>query len=85
MRGELGVGVVALNGLSMGNPLIDDRSAKTLMLPKVRVGVAADYLITPNIAATIAPFAFAYSPANDALYGGSLSEIDVLVGIGYRQ
>lgn len=85
VRGELGGGVVALSGLEMGNPIVGDRSAKSFTLPNIRIGVAADYLITPNIAATIAPFAFAYSPANDALYGGSLREIDVLVGIGYRQ
>ncbi|MBV8757795.1 MAG: tetratricopeptide repeat protein [Deltaproteobacteria bacterium] len=85
VRGELGGGIVQLGGLEMGNPLVTDRSAKSFTLPNVRVGVAADYLITKNIVATVAPFTIGYSPGNSSLYGGSLLEIDVLVGIGYRQ
>lgn len=85
IRGELGGGIVQLGGLEMGNPLVTDRSAKSFTLPNVRVGVAADYLITQNLVATVAPFAFGYSPGTSSLYGGALREIDVLVGIGYRQ
>lgn len=85
LRGELGGGIVQLGGLEMGNPLVTDRSAKSFTLPNVRFGVAADYLVTPNLVATIAPFAIGYSPGNSSLYDGSLREIDVLVGIGYRQ
>jgi len=84
LRGELGAGVVALSGLEMGNPLVDDRSAKSFTLLSVRAGVAADFLITPNFAATLAP-GFAFSPGSSGLYGGSLREIDVLAGLEYRR
>ncbi|HUS33113.1 MAG TPA: hypothetical protein VMZ53_31645, partial [Kofleriaceae bacterium] len=83
LRGELGVGVVALGGLEMGNPLTTDGSAKSFTLLSVRAGVAADYEITPNIVATLQPFAFAFSPKGDGI--GALREIDVLVGLGYRK
>lgn len=84
VRGELGGGIVQLGGLEMGNPLVTDRSAKSFTLPNVRFSAAVDYLITPNVIATVAP-AIGYSPGNSSLYGGSLLEIDVLAGIGYRQ
>lgn len=85
LRGDVGGGIVALGGLVMGNPISVDYSAKSFTLPSVRVGVAADYLFTSNLAATVSPFAFAYSPGADGMYGDSLREIDVLVGLAYRQ
>jgi hypothetical protein len=85
IRAELGGGIVSLGGLAMGNPLVTDRSAKSFTLPNGRIAIAAEYLITPNVVATLAPIAFGYSPGTTGLYGGSLQEIDVLVGIGYRQ
>ena len=85
LRGELGLGLVMLSGLEMGNPIVDDRSPQSFTLPSFRFGVSADYLITPNIAATLAPFGIAFSPGADGMYGDSLREINVLVGVGYRQ
>lgn len=83
LRGELGVGVVALRGLEMGNPITTDGSAKAATRLNVRVGVAADYEITPNIVATLQPFAFAFSPGGGKI--DALREIDILVGVGYRK
>lgn len=85
LRGELGAGITYLGGLVAGNPITEMRDARSFTLPTVRVGVAVDYAIASNIVATIAPFAFSFSPADDALHGGSLREINVLVGVGYRQ
>lgn len=85
LRGQLGVGVVSLSGLAMGNPITTDRTAGSFTLLNVRVGVAADYAITQNIVATLQPFALAYSPGADGMYADSLREIDVLLGVGYRQ
>lgn len=85
LRGSVGLGIVALAGLEMGNPLTTDRSAQSFTLFNVRLGVAADFAITDNIVATVQPFAIAYSPGADGMYADSLREIDVLVGVGYRQ
>jgi hypothetical protein len=85
LRGELGLGILSLSGLAMGNPLTTDRSAGSFTLFNVRFGVAADYEITPNIVATVQPFAIAYSPGSSGMYADSLREIDVLFGVGYRK
>jgi hypothetical protein len=85
LRGELGLGVVNLGGLGEGNPLSAMRQATSINLPSFRFGVAAEYLIGPNLAAYVSPFGFAFSPGNAKLYGNNLREIDVLFGIGYRQ
>jgi hypothetical protein len=84
VRGDLGLGIVSLAGLAMGNPITETQEAGSFTLPSFRFGVAADVLITPNIAATISPFGFSYSPGADGMYADSLSAIEVLVGLGYR-
>ena len=52
----------------------------------LRIGVSGDYAITPNVIATIAPFAFSYSPPKAGLRDDikSITAIDFMVGIGYR-
>jgi hypothetical protein len=61
-----------------------------ISMAHVRVGVSADYAITPNIIATLAPFTFSYSPGKEGLQtvdGGKIEKItaiDFMVGIGYR-
>ena len=52
----------------------------------VRVGVSADYAFTPNLLATVTPFAFSYSPAKSGLVDSvkSFTAIDFMVGLGYR-
>jgi hypothetical protein len=82
VRGELGLGVVMLGGLVDGNPLSTTRASASYTLPNVRVGAAADYAITPNILATVSP-AFGYSPGASGMYASSLTELDLVVGVGY--
>jgi hypothetical protein len=83
LRGELGVGVVALGGLKMGNPITTDGSEKSFTLLSVRAGVAADYEITKNVVATVQPFAIAFSPGGDGI--DSLRAIEILLGVGFRK
>jgi hypothetical protein len=88
VRGDLGVGVLAFSGLDQGNPFTANGAGTTgaLGMFHVRIGVSADYLITPNLSATLTPFAFGYSPAKSGLRDdiGSITSIDFLVGLGYR-
>ena len=48
-------------------------------------GVAAEYAITPNLVATVAPFSFGFSQAPEGLVISSLTEIDVLAGLAWRR
>jgi hypothetical protein len=85
LRAELGFGIASLSGLSDGNPITTTREAGSFTLPSFRFGVGADYLITPNLTATVSPFGLAFSPGKTGMYPDSIREIDVLFGIGYRQ
>jgi len=89
LRGDLGIGVNALGGISdMGNPFTQNGAGTTgaLGMLAVRVGVAADYAVTPNVLITVAPIAFTYSPAKDGLRSDikSLTRLDFMLGVGYR-
>lgn len=84
VRGALGLGIVSLGGLKDGNPFAEDRAAASYTMLNVRFGVSAEYAITPNIVATLAPFSFGFSPAPEEAHMDSLTEIDVHVGVGYR-
>jgi len=84
LRGDLGLGFVMLRGLVEGNPFIASGYAGSVTLFSLRVGVAAEYAITPNVSATLAPLSLAFSPVPDELLLGSIMELDVLFGIGYR-
>lgn len=85
IRGDLGFGITSLSGLEAGNPISTSREAGSFTLPSIRLGVAADYELAPNIAATVSPLSLAFSPGADGMYASSLREIDIVVGIGYRQ
>lgn len=85
LRGHIGAGIISLSGLEAGNPIVVGHQAGSFMLSSVALGVAADYEITPNIVATVSPLNLAVSPGTDGMYAGSLREIDMVVGIGYRQ
>jgi hypothetical protein len=85
VRGDLGFGIVSLSGLEAGNPISLNHEAGSFTLPSIRFGVAADYELAPNIAATVSPLSLAFSPGADGMYASSLREIDIIVGIGYRQ
>jgi opacity protein-like surface antigen len=84
VRGDAGIGVAMLRGLVDGNPFTDTRKAGTFTMPSFRVGVAAEYAITPNLVATVAPLSIGFSPAPNELFISSLAQFDVLVGLGYR-
>jgi len=85
LRGDLGFGIVSLSGLEAGNPISTNHEADSFMLPSIRLGVAADYELAPNLAATVSPLSLAFSPGADRMYASSLREIDIVIGIGYRQ
>jgi hypothetical protein len=85
LRGELGLGMVSLSGLEAGNPLSSDTRAATFTLPSVAVGIAADFSLATNLTATLSPFNLTFSRGADGMYASSLREIDIVVGIGYRQ
>ena len=84
VRGDAGLGVLLLRGLGTGNALTDDAAAGAFTMPSLRVGVAAEYAVTPNLVATVAPIGVGFSPASDRLAFRSLTQLDVLVGLGYR-
>jgi hypothetical protein len=89
LRGDLGVGILMFGGVSE-SPFTDFApTTGTLTMPHVRIGVSADYAITNNVVATIAPFAFSFSPGKDGLRAegediSSITSIDFMVGVGYR-
>jgi len=86
VRGELGAGGLFFLGASE-SPFTDNQvTTGALGMAHVRVGVSADYAVTPNLVLTATPFAFSYSPPKEGLREDidSLSEIDFMVGLGYR-
>lgn len=89
LRGELGLGLLLFSGVSE-SPFTDfAETTGTLSMPLVRLGISADFALTPNVIATVAPFAFQYSPGKDGLRAegkdiSSITAIDFMVGVGYR-
>jgi hypothetical protein len=89
VRADAGVGVLILGGISEMNNPFTDMGAPTsgaLSMLAVRGAVSGDYAITPNIYATLVPFAFTYSPPKDGLRTDikSITRMDFMVGVGYR-
>jgi hypothetical protein len=84
LRGDLGLGVAMLGGLVDGNPWTEDRQAASFTLLSFRIGAAIDYAFTPNILATLSPVGLAISPGADGMYADTLTEFNVLLGLGYR-
>ena len=88
LRGDLGLGLLSFSGLEMGNPFTEDSQGTTGALTSFafRFGVSADYEITKNLVATVAPFAFTYSPAKTGLRSdiSAITKIELMVGVGYR-
>jgi len=85
-RAEVGVGGLFFLGASE-SPFTDNQETTgALGMAHVRVGISADYAVTPNLVITAAPFAFSYSPPKEGLRSDieSLNEIDFMVGLGYR-
>jgi hypothetical protein len=84
LRGDLGVGVAMLSGLAEGNPFTDSRQAASFTMPSLRFGVSADYAITRNLIVTLAPMSVGLTLVPEDLFIGSLTELDVLLGLGYQ-
>jgi hypothetical protein len=85
LRGELGLGIISLSGLEAGNPISSDSRARSFTMPNVAIGVAADYALATNLSATVSPLNLTFSRGVDGMYASSMREIDIIVGIGYRQ
>jgi tetratricopeptide (TPR) repeat protein len=86
LRAELGAGGLFFLGASE-SPFTDNQETTgALGMAHVRVGVSADYAVTPNLVVTVTPFAFSYSPPKEGLREDieSLNEIDFMAGLGYR-
>jgi len=89
VRGDLGVGALIFSGMGdPGNPFTNNGAPTTgaLGMLAVRAAVSGDYAITPNLIATLVPFAFEYSPAKSGLRDDikSIMSIDIMLGVGYR-
>jgi hypothetical protein len=70
-----------------GSPFTNGaETSGALSMLHLRVGVSADYAITPNFIATLAPIAFSYSPAKTGLRDDikSIRALDFMLGFGYR-
>lgn len=85
-RVEVGVGGLFFIGASESPFTNNQQTTGALGMAHVRVGISADYAVTPNLVITAAPFAFSYSPPKEGLSEDieSLNEIDFMVGLGYR-
>ena len=89
LRGDLGAGLLLFSGVSE-SPFTDfAETTGTLSMPHVRIGVSGDYAITPNVIATLTPFAFSFSPGKEGLRVegkdiSAITSIDFMVGVGYR-
>lgn len=86
LRADAGVGVLFFGGIS-NSPFTDNQpTTGALSMFHLRVGVSAEYAITPNVLATLTPFTFSYSPAKTGLRSdiSSITAIDLMLGVGYR-
>lgn len=86
VRGDVGIGALLFTGASESPFTANAPTTGALAMLHVRIGVSADYAITPNVIATITPFAFSYSPPKAGLRDDikSITAIDFMVGLGYR-
>lgn len=86
VRGDVGAGILMFSGVS-GSPFTKGApTSGSLVMPHVRIGLSADYAITPNLLATATPIAFSYSPPKDGLRDDikAITAIDFMIGLGYR-
>jgi hypothetical protein len=90
LRGDLGIGALVFTGASESPFTAFAPTSGALTMLHVRVGVSADYAITPNVIATLTPLVFSYSPGKDGLVTdtgekiSSITALDFMVGLGYR-
>ncbi len=86
LRADLGIGGLVFSGASESPFTNFAPTSGALTMLHIRTGISADYAFTPNIIATLMPFAFSYSPAKAGLREDikSITAIDFMVGLGYR-
>jgi len=86
LRADLGIGAMFFSGVSESPFTNGAPTSGALSMLHLRVGVSADYAITPNFIATLAPLVFSYSPAKEGLRDDikSIRALDFMVGFGYR-
>jgi hypothetical protein len=89
VRGDLGLGALVFSGLSK-SPFTDfAETSGALTMFHFRLGLSGDYLITPNIVASLTA-AGAWSPGKEGMQvmGEDISSITTtyfMLGIGYRK
>jgi len=86
LRGDVGLGVQWFNGVGESPFTSFAPTSGALPMFHLRLGVSADFAITPNIVATVAPLAFSFSPPATGLRDDikSIRALDFMVGLGYR-
>jgi len=86
LRGDAGVGILAFSGVSESPFTNNQPTSGALSMFHFRIGVSADYAVTPNVVLTAAPVTFSYSPAKEGLREDitSITAIDFMLGVGYR-
>jgi len=94
IHADLGIGAAWMVGLNPNNLFIEsptmgrpdlDVPDGPFALFDLRVAVAGEYAITPNLVASVMP-AFSYTPRRDDMEKDitAMSRVDILVGIGLR-
>lgn len=86
LRGDLGIGAQWFNGVGESPFTMFAPTSGALPMFHLRVGVSADFAITPNIVATVVPIVFSFSPPAAGLREDikSIRALDFMVGLGYR-
>jgi tetratricopeptide (TPR) repeat protein len=86
VRADIGLGALFFAGASETAYTAGAPTSGALTMFHVRAGLSGDYAFTPNLVGTIAPFAFAYSPAKEGLDMSidAITSISFMLGLGYR-
>ena len=86
VRGDLGLGALVFSGVSESPFTGGKPTTGALTMFEVRIGASADYAITRNLIATVAPIAFSWSPAKAGLRADitSITRLELMLGLGYR-
>lgn len=84
IRGDLGLGALFFAGVSQSPFTGNAMTSGALGMFHLRIAPSADYVLTPNLVATVAPIAFTYSPGKAGM-AGAVTSFDFMVGIGYRK
>jgi hypothetical protein len=85
LMGDLGIGVMSIGGLTPNSALLSSSMVNingSQALAVIRIGVAAEYDITPNASVFLWP-AYANSPKKQYFYQ-DIGRFEVLAGFAYR-